>query len=184
MILYATNKTFLSYKLKTAEDFTYPRSEIARGFLELEQGDSLLEWGMKLFRMGEARCIHLVNLGTGLTLYLFGVERSDIGLLGRVMEYYIRELYKSDSEMTECLDTMFSRVKVCQFAHLTDDGIVGAMEASEQEFIFSEKYLPECVKGGALDGCEVNRRANFDYTPDAAKRFRDAVTMRFGQIKE
>ena len=179
MILYADTRAFLSYKLKTAEDFTYPRSEIAKGFLELEQGDSLLEWGMKLFRMGDTRCLHLTNLGTGLTLYLFGVERPQIGLLGRVMEYYIRRLFDGDDEMTAALDRMFSRVKVCQFAHLTDDFISDGMEQAEQEFIFSGKYLPDCVKNGALDGGEVNRKANFDYSPDAAKRFRDAVTMRF-----
>ena len=179
MILYADTKSFLSYKLKTAEDFTYPRSEIARGFMELERGDSLLEWGMKLFRMGDARCLHLVNLGAGLTLYLFGVERPQIGLLGRVMEYYIRRLHEGDGEMTSALDRMFSRVKVCQFAHLTDEFTAAGMEQTEQEFIFSGKWLPDCVKDGSLDGCEVNRRANFEYAPDAGKRFRDAVVMRF-----
>lgn len=128
MILYCTKQTMERYGLKLPEEMQNPDiAKISRETINAEQGDRLLEWGVKLFYFDGKKCLLLMNFASKLMLVLPDMKKDDCQYIGNILANYLLRLYQNDPRMTELLERLFEEHPVTAFSKLTDKSAIASL---------------------------------------------------------
>ena len=64
MIFYATKETLERYRLKLPDQFSEPMRPYIKAIIEKERGNSIYEWGCKLFHFDRRKCLQVIHFKT------------------------------------------------------------------------------------------------------------------------
>ena len=164
MIIYATKQTFERYsKLKLPQDLTPPMNVIAQSIIEKERGDSIVEWGAKLFYFDKKKCIQVVNFASKMTLFLVDIKVDDLENVGDLIAHYLLQLYKADEQMIAALKNMFAESSITCFDKLTDKSAIATLNRTQTDFLDDGYRLYEFIRDGVLHTVEINHAINFKW---------------------
>lgn len=191
MILYFTKQTIDRYKIRLPDEMDDEHKAIAEVLMGQEQGDSLLEWGGKLFYFDRRKCIQVVNFASKFTLFLVDVKKDNIEDIPDFMMTYIYDIFYDDKEMTAAIDKMVEESPITCFDRLKDKSAISTLNRIQLDFLQDGYYLYNFIQDGILHTREVNRKVNFNWlttvTVDGKKNyyypgeiFREMVLERFG----
>ncbi len=164
MIIYATKKTIDRFDLTTHEDFSEVfEHNIAETVFKAEQGESLLEWGAKIFCFDGRKCIQIYNFASQLRLILIDVKTDTVDNIGDMIAFYMMEVYSESKEMKKLLKKYFEESSVVCFAKLTDRSIVSKLNTFELYYLEGGNRLYDYIENGILKSIELNRFINAKY---------------------
>lgn len=161
MILYVTKETFERYKLKMPHEMDSPIAKtISKAVIEKETGDSLMEWGGKLFYFDRRKCLQLVNFASKLTLVLVDIKVDDLSSLGNLIANYLFEIYSENREMKKILEKHFELHPAMCFSKLTDKSIISTLNHTERGWLDYGHRLYKFISDGVLHTMELNKEIN------------------------
>ncbi len=161
MILYVTKETADRYKLKMPDELKSPIAcTTALAVMEKESGDRFFEWGGKLFYFDRRKCIQVVHFASKLTFVLVDVKIGDLENVGHMIAFYLMELYKGNSVMTNLLKKYFDEATFVCFAKLQDRGIVSTLNHTQLTFLDDGYRLYDFIQDGILHTKDINIKLN------------------------
>lgn len=192
MILYLTKQTIDRFKVKLPNELSEDLRGITNVVMEKEQGDSLLEWGGKLFYFDRSKCLQVVNFASKFTLFLVDIKKDMFSDIPNYMANYLFDIFHDDKEMTSALEKMFQGSPIAYFGRLTDKSAIATLNTTQRTFLDDGNYLYDFIQDGILHTREVNYKVNFKYLTtvnvDGKKDyhypgevFRDIVLKRYGE---
>ncbi len=194
MILYATKQTIERFNIKMPNEM-HPISEATSNqIIKEEQGDPILEWGLKLFYFDRRKCIQAMNFASKLTIFLIDVKVSDIENIANSIALYLLDMYKDDKDMIRLLEKLFSQHTFCALSKLTDRSIISSLNRNQMVFASDGDALFDYLENGILQTRRINYDVNFKWlvTKSIAGRseyiypgeyFKDLVIDRFKDNK-
>ena len=163
MILYATKQTIDRFRIKLPDQM-HPDSEaVSNKILEDQQGDALLEWGMKLFYFDRRKCIQAMNFASKLTIFLFDVKIDDIENVANGIALYLLDLYKTDKNIVGLLEKFFSQYSLCAFSKLTNRSIISSLNRNQLDFANDGYTFFNYIENGILQTRKINHDVNFNW---------------------
>lgn len=163
MILYATNQTIDRLRIKIPNEM-HPIPEAASKLIILtEQGDDLLEWGLKLFYFDRRKCIQAMNFASKLTIFLIDVKVDDMENLANIIALYLLEMYETDINMVRTLEKFFSQNSLCAYSRLTDRSIISSLNRNQIVFAKDGYAFYDYFENGILQTKKMNRDVNFKW---------------------
>ncbi len=164
MILYATKQTLERFKLKLPEEMSDPLvAALVRSVIQREQGDSLLEWGAKLFYFDRRKCMQVVNFASKLTLFLVDIKLDDLPGVGNAIAEYMMDLYQDSAEMKMLLERLFEEHPVFAFSKLTNRSAIATLNRTQRTFLADGYELYRYIQDGILHTRKINRDVNRDW---------------------
>lgn len=191
MIFYATKKMFERYRLKTIDEFDDSARRVAGAIVQKEQGDRLLEWGVKLFYLDRKKCLVLMNFASKFTVFLPDLKVQDIENIGGFVAYYLQQLYKDDRQMTEIfLPKYFAESPVCVFVPLRDKSMISHLNHIVQDYALDGYRFYDFIENGILKTVPLNLQVNFNFLVGetingkktyiySGERFKELLTQRY-----
>ena len=190
MIIYVTKQTFDRYKLKMPECLTPPMDKLAQTVIEKEGGDTLCEWGGKLFYFDHRKCIQIVNFASKFTLFLVDVKINDLPNIGEYIAEYLLDIYATDREMKKALEHMFKEHPALCFSKLTNKSIISTLNMTQRSFAEDGYRLYDFISDGILHTKKINYTVNFNWLFTmkqngktdycyAGKKFREMVVAKY-----
>jgi hypothetical protein len=163
MILYATKQTIERFNIKMPYEM-HPISEASSNqVIKEQQGDPLLEWGLKLFYFDRRKCIQAMNFASKLTIFLIDVKVSDIGYIANSIALYLFDMYKDDQCMVQLLEKLFSQYTLCAFSKLTDRSIISSLNRNQMVFAYDGNLFFDYLENGVLQTRRINYDVNFKW---------------------
>jgi len=163
MIFYVTKQTFERYKLKMPEDLSFPMNQIARATIARESGNSLLEWGGKLFYFDRRKCIQFVNFASKLTIFVFDIKMDDLPMVGNYIANYLLDIYSNDKMMIQYLKKLFEEHPACFFSKLTDKSAISTLNRTQWMFAEDGYRFYDFIENGILNTRKINKLVNTDW---------------------
>lgn len=164
MIIYTTKETFERFKLKLPGDMSSPLvSSLSQTILEQEHGDSLLEWGGKLFYFDRRKCIQVVNFASKLTLFLIDIKLDDLPDVGNLMANYLFDLYDGNTKMTRLLNRFFSDYPAVAFSRLQNRSVIAQLNQTQSRYLDDGYRLYDYIEDGILHSRRINRDINREW---------------------
>lgn len=164
MILYVTKETFKRYKLKMPNEMESPIVKtVSEAVIEKETGDSLMEWGGKLFYFNRRKCLQVVNFASKLTLVLVDIKVDDLPSLGSLIANYLFEIYSDNKEMQKILEKNFELHPAMCFSKLTNQSIIATLNHTERDWLNYGYRLYEFINDGILHTVEINKEINSNW---------------------
>lgn len=162
MIFYATKETFERYKLKTPDQMSEPMRPLVKAMIEKERGDSLYEWGCKLFHFDRRKCLQIIHYKTRMVIFLIDVKMADIENAPNIMAQYLFVLYEADKEMQRALERYFDSSPIVCFDKITNRSIITKMNHIQSDWACDGYRFYDYIRDGILHSKEINRDVN-DY---------------------
>lgn len=161
MILYVTKETFKRYKLKMPNEMELPSVKaISEAVIEKETGDSLMEWGGKLFYFDRRKCLQVVNFASKLTLVLVDIKVDDLSSVGNLIANYLLDIYSESKEMKKILEKHFELHPAMCFSKLTDKSIISTLNRTEMSWLDYGYKLYDYIDDGILHTVDLNKEIN------------------------
>lgn len=191
MIIYTTKETFERFKLKLPKDMSSPLiSSLSQTILEREQGDSLLEWGGKLFYFDRRKCIQVVNFASKLTLFLINIKLNDLPDTGNLIANYLFDIYEDNADMKKLLERFFSDSPAVVFSRLQNRSVIAQLNHTQSRYLDDGYRLYDYIEDGILHSRRINRSINREwyFTEtingkteyfNSAKRFEELLKARY-----
>lgn len=104
MIYYATQETMDRYKLKRPHEMSPGIKELCEQIIEKKQGNSLYEWGVKLFYFDRRKCLQILQFLTRITVFLIDCKVNEIeNAANAVVQYlfYLSEFRNNKSNISK-----------------------------------------------------------------------------------
>ncbi len=164
MIIYATKQTVDRYKLKMPEEFENPiMRPIVLDMVEKEKGDSLLEWGAKLFYFDRRKCIQVCNFASKFTIVLVDVKVADLESIGDAIARYMFDIYSDDKEMVSLLERLFKESPIVCFSKLQDRRVISSLNRMQTDVLLDGYRLYDYIEDGVLQTRTLNKFINMKY---------------------
>ncbi len=164
MILYATKQTLERFKLKLPEEMSDPLvAALVRNVIQYEQGDSLLEWGAKLFYFDRRKCMQVVNFASKLTFFLVDIKLEDLPGVGHAIAEYMMDLYRDSAGMKELLERFFDDHPLVAISNLTNRSAIATLNRTQRTFLADGYELYRYIQDGILHTRKINRDVNRDW---------------------
>lgn len=190
MIIYATKQTIERYKLKLPHEFTSEMKIPAEAILKKEGGNSIHEWGAKLFYFDGRKCIQIVHFASKFTLFLIDIKVVNTDDIGNIIAHYLLELYKTDKRMKKALKRMFKKNPLVCFSKLTDRSIIATLNSTQRYFLEDGDILYDYIDNGIMHTMKLNYNINFKYLMKmkidgkmeyiyAGEKFREVILNKF-----
>lgn len=163
MILYATKQTIERFRIKMPNQM-HPVSEtVSNQILNEQQGDALLEWGVKLFYFDRQKCIQAMKFASKLTIFLFDVKIDDMEYVANCIALYLLDLYKTDKNIVNLLEKLFSQHSLCAFSKLTNRNIISSLNRNQLDFADDGYAFFNYIENGILQTRKINHDINFNW---------------------
>lgn len=161
MIIYATKETLERYKLNAPDEMHSPQMRtLVAATIKAESGDSLLEWGCKLFYFSRRKCLQLVNFASRLTIFLIDMRVKSLPYTGDAVAKYLFEIYKEKIEMKPLIEKYFEDSFVACFDKLRNKSIISVLNHT-QTFWTNDGYaFYDYIKNGILNTKQINKDIN------------------------
>ena len=104
MIYYATQETMDRYKLKRPHEMSTGIKVLCEQIFDIERGNSLYEWGVKLFYFDRRKCLQIVHFLTKITVFLIDCKVNEIeNAANAVVQYlfYLSEFRNNKSNISK-----------------------------------------------------------------------------------
>lgn len=160
MIYYATKETMKRFKLKTPEELDASISPPAQVIKQAEAGQSIYEWGCKLFYFDRRKCLQLMHFKTKLVIYLINLKMDEREYIGNAVANYLMDIYASDREMCRALEAFFASSPVVIFDKITDRSMITAMNSILNRWAFDGDRFYDYISDGILHTKQINRDVN------------------------
>lgn len=160
MILYLTKQTFERYKIVPPEKMRSPIKEITAQTLEKEQGNSLLEWGGKLFYFDRRKCIQFTNFASKFTIFLFDFKVGDLQYIGDGIYQYLFDFYKDNAKMKILLRRLANEHPVCVFDRLKNRSVIATLNHTQTDFALDGYRFYDYIENNVLQSKKINRVLN------------------------
>lgn len=160
MIIYPTTKTAEVYQFKKVNEIEDPIiSADYQNVYAKEHGDRMLEWGAKIFYVGDDKCLQLRHFASKFMIALFDFDINNQEFLLDTMISYMFYIYEDDKEMLPLIERLFVEHFSCVFEKLTDRSIIAAMNRTQWECLETE-WLDLFAEDDVLDVAKVNKGLN------------------------
>ena len=169
MIFYATKETLERYKLKTPDQMSKPMQPFVKAIIEREQGNSIYEWGCKLFHFDRRKCLQFIHFKTRLVIFLVDVKMADVEHVADMIAQYLFALYHDDKDMQKDLEKYFASTPIACFDKITNRSIIAKLNHIQSDWAWDGYRFYEYIRDGILYAKEINRDVN-DY-PFSTKEF-------------
>ena len=163
MIFYATKETVERLKIKTYDKLSDYSKQIAQNVITNQNGDDLLEWGMKLFYFDRRKCLQVMNFASKFTIFIFDIKVNDMDSIPNIVANYLIELYKDDETLIKLLKGLFEHYSLCTYSKLTNRSIISSLNHNQFEFAIDGYIFYEYINNGILNTIQINKDVNFDY---------------------
>jgi len=163
MILYATKQTIERFKIKMPEEMHPLSQSTSLQLIQKEQGDTLLEWGLKMLYFDHRKCIQVMNFASKLTIFLIDIKVGDFDEVANLIALYLLDLYQSDKVMTDLLKKLFAKHSVCTYSRLKDKSIISSLNRNQMDFAFDGMRFYEYIENGVLLTRVINHEVNFKW---------------------
>jgi len=163
MIIYCTKKTIERYKLKMPHELSniFLR-ETAKKVIELESGDGLVEWGIKLFFLDGRKCLQVMNFASRLSVVLPDFKMDALPYLGNAIAERLLELFSNKTDMKPLLERLFEEHFAAVFSNLTDRGVISQLNRNQLDF-FDDGWWRQFIRDGVFHSKELNRFLNYEH---------------------
>ncbi len=118
---------------------------------------------MKIFYFDGVKCLQVVNFASKLTLFLFDLKVKDVKDLGNYIVFWLRLLYKDDREMTEAIETLFTKSNITCFDKLVDKSIIATLNSTQLSFALDGYRFYDYIDNNILNTIKINTDINFNY---------------------
>lgn len=190
MIFYATKETFERYKLKMPDQMPEPARPLVKAVIEMERGNSIYEWGCKLFYFDRRKCLQFIHFKTRLVIFLVDVKMADVEYAADMVAQYLFNLYKDDNDMQKALEKYFASAPIACFDKITNRSIITKLNHIQSDWAWDGYRFYEYIRDGILHTKEINRDVN-DYpfsTKESGKEechipykyFAEVIKQQFG----
>jgi hypothetical protein len=163
MILYATKQTIERCKIKMPHQMHHVSELASNQILKEQQGDALLEWGLKLFYFDRRKCIQAMNFASKLTIFLFDVKIDDMEYVANSIALYLMDLYKTDKRIVFLLEKYFSQYSLCTYSKLTNRSIISSLNRNQLDFANDGYAFFNYIENGILQTRKINYDVNFHW---------------------
>ncbi|MDP2813995.1 MAG: hypothetical protein Q8N92_06085 [Erysipelotrichaceae bacterium] len=163
MILYATKQTIERFRIKMPNQMHQVSEAASNQILKDQQGDTLLEWGLKLFYFDRRKCIQAMNFASKLTIFLIDVKVDDMEYVANSIALYLLDLYKTDKNIVSLLEKLFSQYSLCTFSKLTNRSIISSLNRNQLDFANDGYTFFNYIENGILQTREINHDVNFHW---------------------
>lgn len=163
MILYATKQTIERFRIKMPSQMHHVSEDASKQILEDQQGDALLEWGLKLFYFDRRKCIQAMNFASKLTIFLIDVKIDDMEYVANSIALYLLDLYKTDKNIISMLEKFFSQYSLCTFSKLTNRSIISSLNRNQLDFANDGYAFFDYIENGILQTRKINHDVNFNW---------------------
>lgn len=161
MIIYATKQTVERFKLTLPEEISDPFvAALIRDLIEHERGDSLLEWGAKLFYFDRRKCIQVANFASKLTFFLVDIKLDDLPGVGNAIAEYMMDLYQDSAETKKLLERLFDEHPLVAFSNLTNRSAIATLNRTQRTFLADGYELYRYIQDGILHTRKISREVN------------------------
>jgi len=192
MIFYPTKETAEKFHIDLHKTFEEPQKSMNEKIQSQEQGDRLLEWGMKVLFFDHRKCIQMENFETKLTLFLVDLSVKDVPDIANKMGIYFIQLYQDDPDMIKALQNMYQQHPYVTYDKLVDRSSISTMNRCQSDFACDGYAFYNYFENNVLHTKDINYDVNFDWLVSdkeyikndcyfPGRRFREAVVKRFGQ---
>ena len=162
MIFYATKETLERYKLKIPEHISEPMKPFVKAIIEKEQGDSMYEWGCKLFHFDRRKCLQMIHFKTRLVVFLVDIKMADIEHAPDMVAHYLFNFYADDPDMQKALEKYFESSPIACFDKITNRSIITKLNHIQSDWAWDGQRFYKYIRDGILHTKEINRDVN-DY---------------------
>ena len=163
MILYLTQKTIDTYRIKMPYEISKPLSQFVKIILEKETDNSMFEWGGKLFYFNRRKCLQIIHFASKLTLFLMDIKAKDIENLGDIIVDYIYELYKDRPNVVKKLKYFFEASPILCVNKIVNKSIIYTLNHTEIFFAqYGDRFF-DYVQDNILNIDKINYDINFNY---------------------
>lgn len=163
MILYATKQTIERFKIMMPNEMHPIPQAASNQLIRSEQGDALLEWGLKLLYFDHRKCIQAMNFASKLTIFLIDVKVDDFDNIANGIAHYLLDIYHDDKEMVKTLKKYFSEHSVCAYSRLTDRSIIGSLNRNQMVFAEDGYRFYSYIHNSILQTRIINHDVNFKW---------------------
>ena len=160
MIIYVTKKTAERYKINLDGEAESPVRKITDAVIQHERGDTLFEWGAKLFYFDRRKCLEVANFASKFTLFLIDIKVDDLPGIGDLIAHYMSYIYESDPVMTDLLKRYFNECPFLVFSKLTDKGSIAHLNHMLSDFAWDGFRLADYIENGILQSMKLNKYFN------------------------
>ena len=160
MIFYATKETMQRYKLNTPEKLSPEIAPYARAVIQREQGNSLYEWGCKLFYVDGRKSLQVMHFASKLVIFLVDVKIKELEFAVDAIPQYLTDMYASDPRMLQALDRYFASSPIACFDKITDRSIIASMNAVQSRWAWDGRYFYRYIHDGIMQTRQINRDVN------------------------
>ena len=193
MIFYATKETLERYKLKTPDQMSELVKPFAKAMVEREKGNSMYEWGCKLFHFDSRKCLQMIHFKTRLVIFLVDIKMADVVHAPDMVAQHLFTLYDSDKEMKKALENYFASSPMACFDKIANRSIITKLNHIQSDWAWDGYRFYEYIRDGILHTKEINRDVN--YYPFSTKEsgkeewhipykyFAEAIKQQFGISK-
>ncbi len=161
MILYATKQTIERYKIKMPDEMHTIPQVASKQIIKDQQGDALLEWGLKLFYFDRRKCIQAMNFASKLTIFLIDVKVDDFESIANTIALYLLDMYQTDKSMVHLLEKFFSQYSLCAYSKLIDRSIISSLNRNQMDFANDGYAFFDYIENGILLTRKINHDVNF-----------------------
>jgi hypothetical protein len=163
MILYATKQTIDRFRIKMPNQMHHVSEAASNQILKDQQGDALLEWGVKLFYFDRRKCIQAMNFASKLTIFIFDVKIDDVEYVANGIALYLLDLYKTDTYIVSLLKKFFSQYSLCTYSKLTNRSIISSLNRNQLDFANDGYAFFNYIENGILQTRKINHDVNFNW---------------------
>lgn len=163
MILYATKQTIKELDIPMSEELSPFNQLLSTEVIEQESNDKLLEWGIKIFYFDGRKCIQAMNFASNLTIFIFDLEKEQIGYIADAIAKYLFDIYDKDKEMKDILEKFFKDYPVCAFSKLQDKSIISSLNHNQLDFADDGYRFYDYIENGTLKTRKINSYVNWTH---------------------
>ena len=163
MILYATKQTIDRFRIEMPHEMHPIPKAASNQIIKDQQGDPLLEWGLKLFYFDRRKCIQAMNFASKLTIFLIDVKVDDLGDAINNIAFYLLDMYQTDKTMVHLLEKFFSQYSLCAYSKLTDRSIISSLNRNQLVFANDGYAFYDYFENNVLQTRKINHDVNFEW---------------------
>lgn len=163
MILYATKQTTERLRLPLYDGRQTSKNPFSNEIYTVQNGDPLVEWGMKLFYFNRKKCIQVMNFSSKFALLIYDLRVEDAHSIPIIVAQYLIELYRDDLRMLTALRQYFIDYTPHIFMGLTNRSIISSLNRNQSDFAWDGQIFYDYIQDGVLQTIEINHRLNFGW---------------------
>lgn len=163
MILYATKQTIERLRLPLYDGRQTSKNPFSNEIYTVQNGDPLVEWGMKLFYFNRKKCIQVMNFSSKFALLIYDLRVEDAHSIPIIVAQYLIELYRDDLRMLTALRQYFIDYAPHIFMGLTNRSIISSLNRNQSDFAWDGQIFYDYIQDGVLQTIEINHRLNFGW---------------------